>query len=126
MTLAYDLSYFPPAPTIEIELAAPQASFQVGPVRALVDTGADISLLPLRYIHPLQIQIDDRKYLRSQWGERRIVDVYFVDVGIGDVRLPSVEVIADEVGNELILGRNVPNQMVIKLDGPKRVLDVTG
>jgi hypothetical protein len=37
---------------------------------------------------PLGVQIDNRKVLRSPWGERQVVDVYLLDVEIGDLRLP--------------------------------------
>ncbi len=126
MKFPYDADYFPPAPSIEIHLAVPDESFTVGPLPALVDTGADVSIVPLQYVKPLQIQVDDRKYLRSQWGERRQVDIYTVDIGIGQMKLPLVEIIADELGDEVIIGRNVLNKLVATLNGPKQTLELLG
>jgi len=126
MKFPYDTGFFPPAPIIEIRLGIPEASLQIGPLTALVDSGADVSIVPLHYIKPLGLQVDNRKYLRSAWGERRQVDVYFLDMGIADIRFPLVEIIADELGNDVIIGRNVLNKLVMKLDGPKNLLELLG
>jgi hypothetical protein len=47
-------------------------------------------------------------------------------VGIGDMRLPVVEIIADEQGGEVILGRNVLNKLVMTLNGPEQMLEILG
>jgi len=49
-----------------------------------------------------------------------------LDVGIGGLRLPLVEVVADDRGNEVIVGRNVLNNLIVTLDGPKQVLEIIG
>ncbi|MBI3537186.1 MAG: retroviral-like aspartic protease family protein [Chloroflexi bacterium] len=124
MKIPYDTSFIPPAPFLEIQLGAPDAAFAIGPVRAFVDTGADVSIVPLRYLEPLYLQADNRKFLRSSWGERRLVDVYFLDVAVGNRRLPLVEIIADERGDEMILGRNLLNKLMLILNGPNLILEL--
>jgi len=42
------------------------------------------------------------------------------------LRLPLVEVVADDRGNEVIVGRNVLNKLIVTLDGPKQVLEIIG
>jgi hypothetical protein len=56
--------------------------------------------------------------LRSQWGERRAVFLYLVDLQIGELTLPGIYVVGDELGEEIVLGRNVLNQLRLLLDGP--------
>ena len=124
MKFAYNTDYVPPAPHLEIRLAVPDEAFRMTPLAVLVDTGADATIVPLRYIEPLGVQIDNRKTLRSQWGERRIVDVYLLDVQVGDLRLPLIEIIGDERGTEAILGRSVLNRLTMVLDGPKQTLEI--
>lgn len=124
MRFAYDTDYVPPAPHLEIRLAGPDEAFRMAPLTVLVDTGADATIVPFHYIEPLGEQIDNRKYLRSQWGERRIVDVYLLDVQVGDHRLPLIEIVADERGTEAILGRSVLNRLTMVLDGPQQVLEI--
>jgi hypothetical protein len=86
-------------------------------------------LMPLscRYINILSLPlvIDDRRFMRSQWGERRTVDIYRLDLGIGEFRLPAVQIIGDDQGDEVILGRNVLNMLRIYLDGPKQVVTLS-
>ena len=62
--------------------------------------------------------------LRSQWGEQRSVFLYLVDLEINGVTLPAVYVAGDEVGNEVVLGRNVLNKLVVTLDGPRKLARV--
>ena len=125
MKFAYDTHrYFPPAPHVEIRLGLPDASLAAGPLPAFVDTGADVSLVPVRYIDQLGAEAENQQYLRSQWGERRKVDVYVLDIGIGDARLPAIKVVGDDLSNEIILGRDVLNQLIVTLNGPKRFLEI--
>jgi predicted aspartyl protease len=92
---------------------------------AFVDTGADASLIPIRYIRRLSILAVGHKFLRSQWGERRSVKIYRVDIGIAGVRLPAIEVTADNRGDEVIVGRNILNLLRLRLDGPKQLIEIT-
>jgi predicted aspartyl protease len=126
MIFTYSSDYFPPAPIIDISLGVPAQELALGPIAAFVDTGADITLIPARYINQLALPVDDHRFLRSQWGERRRVMIYSVDMGIGLARLPAVEVVADDRSAEIILGRNVLNKLVVTLNGPQRTIEVRG
>jgi hypothetical protein len=123
MRFPYNADYAPPAPTVDGSFAVLGEPFMVGPLRALLDSGADVSLVPRACIARLGVPPSDRKYLRSHRGERRRVDVHFVDVGIGELRLPFIEVVAHDLGSEVILGRNVLSKPVVRLDGPARIVD---
>lgn len=125
MKFAYDDNYYPPAPMVEITLGPPGEPLVVGPLRAFVDSGADATIVPYHYCQPLGLQVDDRKYLRSPWGERRVVDIYYLDIGIGTVRLPFIEVVADAEGDEVILGRSVLNKLRVLLDGPAQRIEIS-
>jgi predicted aspartyl protease len=111
---------------LEVRLALPGESFAVGPLSALLDTGADASVVPLRHIRSLGARTSHRRYLRSPWGGRRIVHTYLLDVEVAGLRLPSIEVVADDIGDEVIVGRDVLNRLRITLDGPAGTLEVTG
>ncbi|MCI0347556.1 MAG: retroviral-like aspartic protease family protein, partial [Chloroflexi bacterium] len=116
MRFAYDPAYVPPAPVLEIRLGVPGEALVVGPLPALVDTGADATIVPAGLLRSLHAQVDDRRLLRTPWGDPVRVNVYLLDVAIGDLRLPAVEVVADERGDEVILGRNVLNKLMVTLD----------
>jgi hypothetical protein len=51
MIQSYSEDYFPPMPVLEVELAAPEENNWIGPYRALLDSGADFSIVPLSF-HP--------------------------------------------------------------------------
>lgn len=125
MKSSYATRYFPPAPQVEIWLGPPDSAFRLGPLQALIDTGSDATVVPYAMLRPLRLQVDDRKYLRSPWGDRHIVDIFMMDIGIAGLRLPIVEIVADTIGNEVIVGRNVLNMLRVMLDGPKQMLEIT-
>lgn len=124
MKSAYEHSYYPPAPMVEIWLAPPDRAYVLGPLSALIDTGADGSLLPVQILRQLGVELFDIKRLRSQWGESRSVETYLVDVGIGSQRLPLIEMVSDDASDEVLLGRNILNLLHLTLDGPKQVVEV--
>lgn len=126
MKFNYDPSYRPPVPVVEIRIGAPEEAFTVGPLLAIVDTGADGTLIPVQLIRQLSsLPAVNRKTLRSQWGEARVVRTYWVDLEVAGIRLPAIEIIADTLSDEVILGRNVLNRLKLFLDGPRTMLDVT-
>jgi hypothetical protein len=51
------------------------------------------------------------------------VPVYQVDLVFFDsIRLPAVEVIGDDWGEQIILGRNVLNKLNLRLNGPAQTV----
>ena len=117
MNAPYDRSYSPPLPTVEIVLRLPEGD-SVGPLRAVIDTGADATIIPTSTLAKLPIRPLHSGFLRSAWGERRPIDLYLLDVQVAGLTLPGVEIVGDELGHELILGRNVLNKLILLLDGP--------
>lgn len=117
MNAPYDQSYVPPVPVIEIALRLPEGD-QIGPLPAVIDTGADVTVVPISTLAQLPIRPFQSGFLRSQWGERRSIDLYLLDIQIGGLTLPGVDVVGDELGHELILERNVLNKLIVLLDGP--------
>ncbi len=53
------------------------------------------------------------------------MNLFLVDVRIGESVLPHVQVVGDEVGDEVILGRDVLNKLKLLLDGPAAVTHVS-
>lgn len=126
MYFPFNQDYQPPAPFVTIQLAVPGTNEVTDLLPAFVDTGADGTIVPANYIMPLQLPVDDRKYLRSQWGERRVVDIYWMEVRIGDIKFPFVEIVADDLGDEIVLGRNILNHLILTFNSPDLRLSVRG
>jgi predicted aspartyl protease len=93
-------------------------------VQALLDTGSDGSLVPIAYLEEILAPPMADTHIRSHWGEWRAVQLFAVDIELGNLRLPSVFVVGDEQGHEIVLGRNVLNRLRLLLDGPAEVSDI--
>jgi len=124
----YSHEFFPPAPVLEVYLAFPERTPDIGPLTALLDTGADGTFVPTDLLEQLAVPVDYMTNVRSHLGERlHRVAVHKVDLLFSDVlRLPAIEVVSDDWGDQIILGRNVANKLVILLDGLKQRTSLSG
>lgn len=120
----YLRSYDPALPICELRLAVPATGRSVT-TQAIIDTGADATLVPVVLLDQIGARRVFGTGLRSQWGERRRVFLYLADVHIGQVLLPGMYVVGDEIGQETILGRNVLNRLRLLLDGPAALTRVS-
>jgi len=118
MSHPYLTTYYPPMPALQVRLGYPEEALTLGPLAAIVDTGADGTLVPQSLIDELGAPFVDDVRVRSHWGEWRNMQLFTVDVGIESLRLPAVEVAGDDRGQEIVLGRNVLNRLRLLLDGP--------
>ncbi len=112
--------YFPPIPCLDLILRAPDSSQSQGHVRAMIDTGADITLVPQALLDQISAPEVDEVRLRSHWGEATTVITYLVDIQLGADLLPGVEVVGDMHGERVLLGRNVINKLLLLIDGPRQ------
>ena len=85
---------------------------------AFVDSGADWTIVPSSLIEQIAATWRDRAWLRSQWGEPRLIRRFEIDVRIADRTFPSLLVVEDDRGEEVILGRNFLQYVRAMLDGP--------
>ncbi|MGC9395285.1 MAG: hypothetical protein ACP5J4_10560 [Anaerolineae bacterium] len=114
----FSTAYFPPMPVMDAWIAAPADQNWVGPFTAIIDTGADFTLVPISWLLPLNPPVVRPAILSSQWQEEHSVYVYEIDPRLGDLILPAVDVAGDPFSKEVLLGRNVLNQLDIRLQGP--------
>jgi predicted aspartyl protease len=124
MKTVYSHDYAPPAPVLEVGLAAPSEPAQVGPLVALIDTGADGTFVPTSLLEVLGVPVIYSTNVRSHLGEQlRRVSVHKIDLILGTIRLPNVDAVSDDWGDEIILGRNAFNKLRLVLDGPNQVIE---
>jgi predicted aspartyl protease len=120
----YSNVFFPSAPVVEIRLGAPGAEVTLGPVEAFVDTGADATLIPMSYLNQVSARKVDQATVRSHWGERRSVSIYSVALEVDVHHFSAMWAVGDELGSEVVLGRNVLNRLRLLLDGPAAMTEV--
>ena len=93
MKFAYSRNFLPAAPILEVTFISAAESRRVGLLAAIVDSGADGTLVPLRYLAEIQAPSTSELFVRSHWGERRRAWLYLVDVQIGTLIFPGLEVV---------------------------------
>ncbi|MGD2206357.1 MAG: aspartyl protease family protein [Anaerolineae bacterium] len=125
-TAAYSHDYSPAAPVLPVSVALADGTPGQGTWLALVDTGADGTFVPTEILEGLQAPVVYMTNVRSHLGENlHRVAVHRVDIVLfGSLRLPGVEVVADDWGDGIILGRNVLNELRLHLDGPAETTSV--
>ncbi len=124
MIFSYSRNYFPPAPIAQVTFINGSTNQSTGLLPALLDTGADATLIPFHYLEDIRAPEMYRMSLRSQWGESRQVMLYLVNLQVGDVLLEDIEAVGDELSDEIILGRDVLNQLWVFLKGPQATLEI--
>lgn len=120
----YEHSYYPPAPVIEIVIDGYQLN--LGQVRrhALVDTGADGTMIPLPILQQVGARYQETVQMRGVAGSSQSVELYLVAIHIGDQIINGIHAVALPSPNEIILGRDVLNQLTMTLDGLASTLTV--
>jgi predicted aspartyl protease len=88
---------------------------------ALVDTGADLSVLPLGLPARLRLPAVGRLAVAGVDGLARPLPLYAVEVSIDGYR---VLVRAVSLGTTPLIGRDLINRITVHLHGPQAVLDV--
>ena len=80
--------------------------------------------MPAQQLQAIKAEEIYRARLRSHWGESRTAAVYLVDLQVAGADLPGIEVIADDLTEDVLLGRNALNRLILLLDGPAGQADV--
>lgn len=124
MKFSYRMDYRPPIPALAVRLYSPVTDSFTDSAMAILDTGSDATMAPLRYLLAIGAQETAPGWLVTVTGERQAVALYFVDIYLGQEVAPGVRVVADETGDDIILGRDFLNRFALFLDGPLRQLTV--
>lgn len=120
MKYAYNQTYTPSFPAIEIVLHNRHDELQSELVQALLDTGADGSMIPLALLQEILAPPLAEARIRSHWGEWRYVQQFAVEIELVgmNIKMPNLFVVGDDLGDEVILGRDFINKLRLQLDGP--------
>ena len=122
----YSPAKFPPAPVLNIRLSQIEESPTDQLFRALIDTGSDFSLAPQQILIELDALEYETTFVRGLWGARQEARMYPVDLHLESGILPAVEILGVPDGGstfeneEIILGRNVLNKLILLLEGPQQ------
>jgi hypothetical protein len=115
---SYDASHFdPPAPAARVTLRDPENGATVSDVPLLLDTGADVTLLPLIAIERLGVSVAHQRHEligfdhNKSFAPAAMLDLIFLRRAFRGRYL----LIEDDRG---ILGRDILNHLTLLFDGP--------
>ena len=125
-TYSYDTAYHGPAiPVVDITISLPDDADRKVILRALVDSVADGTVIPVRYLRQLGAKVVDRRRMRGSDNISYPVDTYAVLLEVGPLGGLVVEVTGNRFSDETIIGCDLLNQMVVTLNGLANVVELS-
>lgn len=119
----YDSDYTPAMPVVEIRARRRVGQLPVT-LQAIVDTGADATMIPLTALRQLNARKGRTSWLSGAAGGRYEVDLYTIAVQVGDHRPQYVDVVGSDRLGEVIIGRDVLNQFIVTLNALANTVEV--
>jgi predicted aspartyl protease len=113
VTFAYSNDFLPAAPVVTVVVRRAKEVT----LSAILDTGADCSIFPVNLLRRIGATYLETRRMISASGHTQTVNLYLVEVQIGDYTIPGVNAIGLISSNEAILGRDVLNHLIVTLDG---------
>ena len=120
----YSPTYEPPAPMFEIRVSKTSRETPEFALPALVDSGADATMLPITVLQAMEARYVETRQMRGVTGIAYLVDLYLVTVRIGPHTIPAIRAVGATPDGEAIIGRDVLNQLVVTLNGLASVTEV--
>lgn len=117
------VDYNPAAPEVEIRLGLSEDRPDLT-LRGLIDSGADATSIPIRYLRQIGAMPGEKKWLRGVAGGRYRTNLFPVYLRIGAYGF-YVAVVADPLYQEVLIGRDVLNLLVVTLNGLANTVEIT-
>lgn len=122
----YDASYNPSMPSVSASISRDDTNIDEGrPTTFIVDSGADITLIPVRILKDIGAKKRSKRQMIGVSGVAITVDMYVVVLKLGKSHPLHLEVIGAAGDTEPILGRDVLNQYAVLLNGPGQTVEVS-
>lgn len=119
----YNSDYHPAMPVVDLSLGLPLSEATLE-VRAIVDSGADATMIPVRILQEVGARRSRKALMRGVTGVSTLVDLYAVAIQLGPYRQGFVEVVGVVDNDEAIIGRDILNHLSVTLNGPALVVEV--
>lgn len=123
MIYPYDSATFtPPAPVLPILISSPLSEFSPRSCQALIDSGADITIIPEETIQALSLWEIDRQPVGGVTCEPVEKLVY-----LARIEVQGMYFVCPIMGwpqPYALLGRDILNQWLVHLDGPSQRFEI--
>lgn len=123
LSFEYNQAYIPAFPVLDLTISATMGG-QQQTIQGLIDSGSDITQIPLSILQAIEARDVDDRWVQDASGLRVPVAIYMVQLQIGSVVLPSIEVVGRIGLNETIIGRDMLNQFIVTLNGLANVTEI--
>ncbi|MDM8529104.1 aspartyl protease family protein [Anaerolineales bacterium HSG24] len=123
-TFTYSSKYEPSAPVVEIMVCKTGQTDNGVVLSALIDSGADATMLPITTLQTIGARYVETRQMRGVTGVALTVDLYVVMIQIGRQVIHAIRAVATQ-DDEAIIGRDVLNQLVVTLNGPAEVTEMS-
>lgn len=111
-----DYNFSPPAPVVLASLSNPNTGKTATDVPMLLDSGADVTVLPASVVAQLGATPVSMVETRVFDGTTFMSPVVHVDLRLGKSRFPGRYITSDaDVG---FIGRDILNSVILELNGP--------
>jgi len=122
-SFTYSSDYDPAMPVLELDIGVRRDKIEMT-VSAVVDSGADATMIPLDYIKQLGVSSQEKRWLTGVTGGRYSVSMYtlFLQSGPFGLYLP---VIGNPVNDEVIVGRDILNRLIVTLNGLAETVEIS-
>lgn len=121
MRFRHDASRIPSAPIVDVTVSNPDGGAS-SRVRGLIDTGADVTMIPVRLVDELGLIAAGAVGIRGVAG-REVFGRYCAGLTIGGVEFKPISAVAMPRDTALI-GRNMINLWRMTLDGKMETIDI--
>ena len=115
-------NYDPAIPVAEINLISPVSGEPTVSLIALIDSGADATMLPIDVLESADALHYRTRIMHGVTGHSIPVDTYFTIIQVGPYILHGIKAVALPAKGEPTLGRDVLNQLELTLNGTAQEL----
>ncbi|MCE7983405.1 MAG: hypothetical protein DYG89_19705 [Caldilinea sp. CFX5] len=101
-TYDYDLTYVPAMPMVTLAIGKPDAAATFT-LSALVDSGADATMIPIRYLQQIGAIKRQLVFIRTVAGKRVGAHLYTVSLQFAHYNRQRIEVVGNQATTEAII-----------------------
>lgn len=121
----YDTNNFnPPAPVLEVSFSSPIPQGEIIKIPALLDSGADMTVIPQNIAQQLQLRYVDEIPAAGYDGIAKKVFVYSAKIIFDNLGDFIIRVITSNSGHALI-GRDILNKWSVFLKGRNKIFEIS-